>query len=140
MHLMSFNRKLRDLREEQQLSQTELGKAISVNKSYVSAWETGKGKPSFDNLIALSKFFRVSVDYLVFDNVPREGVEAINDFQLYEYFRKAETLPEEVKQAIKEILDSVVFKHKVSQIPEAKPFPKEDEQRRALRKVAGKHH
>jgi len=138
MHLMSFSLKLRGLREERQMSQSELGKAIGVNKSYVSAWETGKGKPSFDNLLALSKFFGISLDYLAFDNVPREGVEAINDFELYQYFRKAESLPTEVQQAIKEILDSIVFKHKVNQIPEAKPFSKKPEQQQPLRKVAGK--
>ncbi len=131
---MTFGQKLFQLRKERDLTQDEVGKATGVYKSQVSNWEKDKEKPSIDSIIALAKFFGVSTDYLLFDNVPREGVEAINDFELYEYFRKTETLPKEVKQAIKEIIDAVVLKYRINQMPEAKPTPETG----TLRKVAGK--
>jgi transcriptional regulator with XRE-family HTH domain len=136
---MSFSRKLRDLRREKELTQAEIGDAIGVHKRIVSTWENERVVPSLGSLMALSKFLRVSMDYLMFDNVPREGVEAINDFELYEYFRKAESLPTEMKQAVKEILDALVVKQKVKGIPELDTLQvqKADESR-SLRKIAGR--
>jgi len=136
---MSFGAKLFELRKERNLTQDEVGKAIGVYKSQVSNWEQEKDKPSLENLISLAKFFVVSTDYLLFENVPREGVEAIKDFELYEYFRKTEALPEEDRQAIKKLVDAIVFKQKVNEIPESKPSSAAKRtQSPPLRKLAGK--
>lgn len=120
---MNFGEKLAAVRKERGYSQAEAAKAIQVEKSRISNWENNKGKPTLDNIMALSKFLGVSIDYLVFENVPQEGVEAINDFELYEYFRKTENLPPEKKQAIRDHVDALVFKEKIKQIPES-DFPK----------------
>lgn len=137
---MSFGQKLLELRKEKDFSQAEVAKTIGVDKSQVSLWENDKIQPSIDSVIALSKLFAVSVDYLVFDNVPREGFEAINDFELYESFRKTETLPTEDREAVKRIVDGLVFKRKVNEIPEGKAPAKPGEAKSSapLRKVAGK--
>lgn len=135
---MNLTQKLFELRKERNLSQDDVGKAIGVYKSQVSNWENGKDKPSLESVVGLAKFFKVSTDYLLFENVPREGVEVINDLELYEYFRKAETLPEEDKHAIKKVVDAIVFKQKVNDIPESKPTRTKQTQTAPLRKVAGK--
>ncbi len=76
---MSFKQKLVELRKERKVSQDDVAKAIRVSKSQVSNWEQGKGNPSLENLLGLAKLFAVSTDYLLFDSVPREGMEVIND-------------------------------------------------------------
>jgi transcriptional regulator with XRE-family HTH domain len=134
---MNLSKKLFDLRKERNLSQDDVGKAVGVYKSQVSNWENGKDRPSLENVVGLARFFQVSTDYLLLENLPKEGVEAIKDFELYEFFRKAEALPEEEKITIKKVVDAVVFKQKVNDIPEAKPSPPRQAQP-ALRKVAGK--
>ncbi len=85
----------------------------------------------------MSKLFGVSVDYLLFDNVPREGVAAINDIQLYEYFLKTEALPNEKKQLIKDLINAVVFRERVKEMPEAQ-IPEVQSKSSALRKFSGK--
>jgi len=97
---MTFAQKLAGIRKERGFSQAEVANAIKVEKSRVSNWENNKGKPTLENVMALAKFLGVSIDYLVFENVPQEGVEAINDFELYEHFRKTETLSPERKETI----------------------------------------
>lgn len=47
---------------------TELGMAANS----LSDWKRGKGKPSFDALANLSKFFNVSVDYIMFGQTQKE--------------------------------------------------------------------
>jgi transcriptional regulator with XRE-family HTH domain len=141
---MNVARKLHDLRKEKDLTQAEVAKAVGVHQRHVSSWETGKTMPSLETLLKLSKFFGVSIDYLVSDNIPREGVEAINDFDLYETFKKTEALPKEKRDEVRDIVDALVFREKVKNIPEADlpvqsdaPKPEKTETR-SLRKVAGK--
>lgn len=139
---MNFGEKLRTIREERDLSQADLAKAVGVHQRHVSAWENGINKPSLDNIMHLSKFFGVSIDYLVFDNVPREGVEAINDFELYKKFRETEKLSQEDRKVIGEMVDAFLFKLKVKDMAlGGSPAIRETEAARktpSLRKVAGK--
>lgn len=56
---------IKDLRESQEMSQYELAKALQVSQSAIAKWELGKTEPTASALIALSKFFDVSTDYLL---------------------------------------------------------------------------
>ncbi|MGN0961443.1 MAG: helix-turn-helix domain-containing protein [Christensenellales bacterium] len=60
----SFGKRLRDLRIEKGIGQVELAKAIGVGKSIISLWELDSCEPTLSKLIALSKYFGVSIDYL----------------------------------------------------------------------------
>ena len=54
-----------ELRKEKNLTQKELAEKINVSDKAVSRWETGKGFPDVNSLLALSNFFRVSVNELL---------------------------------------------------------------------------
>lgn len=56
---------IKDLRESQELSQYELAKALQVSQSAIAKWERGKTEPTASALISISKFFKVSTDYLL---------------------------------------------------------------------------
>lgn len=60
-----FAKRLRDLREKNNLQQKELAKELDVLEATISMWETGKRVPYSDMLIKLANFFDVSVDYLL---------------------------------------------------------------------------
>lgn len=57
--------RLKRLRKEKKLTQTELGKIINVTKVSISGYESGDRTPDTDNLRRLSDFFGVSSDYLL---------------------------------------------------------------------------
>ena len=61
----TFSVRLKELRREYGVGQVELAKNIGGSKGIISLWENGLREPSMSNLIALAKFFSVSVDYLV---------------------------------------------------------------------------
>lgn len=61
----SFANRLKELRSEKQVGQTELAKAIGVSNGTISLWENGLREPTLTNLLALAKYFKVSLDYLV---------------------------------------------------------------------------
>lgn len=62
---LTFGEKLRLLREEKELNQTELGNALNMTQRKISYMENGKYEPGLDDLKALCRFFHVSADYLL---------------------------------------------------------------------------
>ncbi len=63
--MVKFSERLKELRIEKGVGQIELAKAIDVSKGIISLWENDLREPKLSNLVALAKFFDVSVDYLV---------------------------------------------------------------------------
>ncbi len=59
-----FGERLRELRIERQVGQVEFAKAINVSKGIISLWENGLREPKLSNLIAISAYVKVSIDYL----------------------------------------------------------------------------
>lgn len=57
--------RLKQLRKEKKLTQSELGNIINVSKVSISGYESGDRSPDTDNLRRLADFFDVSTDYLM---------------------------------------------------------------------------
>ena len=62
---MEFKERLKELRREKNVTQTDISKILNVSKMAVSHWEKGNSEPSIEQLKILAKYFDVSVDYLV---------------------------------------------------------------------------
>ena len=62
---LTFAEKIRLLREEKELNQTELGLAVGMTQRKISYLENGKYEPSLEDIRALCRFFHVSADYLL---------------------------------------------------------------------------
>lgn len=61
---MQCNR-MRDLREDAELSQTELAEALGIAQTTYSGYERGFREPSLDMLCRIADFFHTSTDYLL---------------------------------------------------------------------------
>ncbi len=59
-----FGERLRALRQEKGIGQVRLAKELDVGKSVVSLWELGRCEPTLSKLVAIARFFGVSIDYL----------------------------------------------------------------------------
>ena len=57
--------KIKELRENAGYSQSQLAKKLDVTRSSVNAWEMGLSMPTTQYVVALSKLFHVSSDYLL---------------------------------------------------------------------------
>ncbi|MBR2056634.1 MAG: helix-turn-helix transcriptional regulator, partial [Clostridia bacterium] len=53
------------LREGAGIGQVKLALYLGVSKGIISLWENEKREPTMSYLIALAKYFDVSIDYLV---------------------------------------------------------------------------
>ena len=66
---MLLGEKLRKLRIARQLSQEQLADKLQVSRQAISKWELGESIPDTENLILLSKFYGVSIDYLLLNEL-----------------------------------------------------------------------
>lgn len=57
--------RIRYLREQNRLTQTELAKRLGITRSSVNAWEMGISVPSTQYVVELAEIFKVSTDYLL---------------------------------------------------------------------------
>ena len=64
--------RLLELRREKEWSQRETAKRLFVSQGTYNNWENGKTQPSIEQLIALSKLFDVSIDYIVGNSADME--------------------------------------------------------------------
>ena len=62
---MDYRQRLREVREDRDLSQTEVGKIINKSQQGYSHIENGRSELKIDDLIALCKFYNLSADYLI---------------------------------------------------------------------------
>ena len=66
---MAIGQKIMKLRSEMGLSQEELAEKLGVSRQTVSKWELDQAFPQLDKIIFLSRFFRVSTDDLIVDDI-----------------------------------------------------------------------
>ncbi len=85
-------------RRAHDMNQNDLAEALFVTRQAVSKWEIGKGLPSIEILLALTKLFNISIDSLL---------EA-SDINQYDYKDMLATYPRE----------SVVYKFLESDTPD----------------------
>ena len=62
---MEFGEKLQMLRKARGWSQEELAQQINVSRQALSKWESGASIADTENVVALSRLFGVSTDYLL---------------------------------------------------------------------------
>ncbi|MEE1245472.1 MAG: helix-turn-helix transcriptional regulator [Acutalibacteraceae bacterium] len=58
-------KRIRDLREDKDLNQTEIAKMLGMSQTGYSKYETGENDIPTSVLIKLSDFYSVSIDYLL---------------------------------------------------------------------------
>ncbi len=62
---LSFGEKVRNLREDRDMNQTQLGASLHMTQRKLSYIECGKSEPSVEDIIAFCHYFKVSADYLL---------------------------------------------------------------------------
>lgn len=109
---MAINDRIRQLRQEKQWTQAQLGQKIGVHQKQVSAYERGANVPSTEVLINLAEAFNVSLDYLAFEAKGQAAKINIQDRDLLRRFEALDSLSEQDKTLAKQILDLLILKNR----------------------------
>ena len=62
---MNIHERIQQLRKEHNLSQEQLADRLGVSRQAVSKWESRQSLPDIDKIIAISRYFSVSCDWLL---------------------------------------------------------------------------
>jgi transcriptional regulator with XRE-family HTH domain len=80
--------RLRDLRKNKHLSQTQVAKRLSLTRASISGYENNLASPSIDVLVKLALLYGVTTDYIlgldnrkviVLDDISERDAEVITD-------------------------------------------------------------
>jgi len=79
---MQFKERLKQLRKSKKITQEQLAAVIGVERSTIGKYESTNTMPSNEILIALAKFFNVSVDYLLGNETGNSHLKYDNIFPI----------------------------------------------------------
>src|SRR5437762_3640819 len=100
MNYYSLSKRLAEVRDLANLSQTDLAKRLGISSSLVSHWESGIRVPSESQVMELSRALGVSLDYLLNAEVcPRFQFRAL----------KTKSPGEEVERVLKDASQQVYY-------------------------------
>lgn len=81
-----FGDRLKALRKERDLQQSQLGEIFGLSPSAIGSYERNLREPAYKHLCAFAKYFGVSLDYLLGQTDERITVEEFSRIQEFEYF------------------------------------------------------
>lgn len=104
--------RLLELRTENNLTQRAIAKLLNVSQGTYNNWENSNTQPSIEQLIQLSRLFKVSIDYIVRNSDDYGSMPSSNDLtaeqkKLLELF---DTLSPEGKTSLLSFLNAVARK------------------------------
>lgn len=113
---MDFNIRLKQLRHKHKLTQGELADILGLKPTAISNYESRRNEPSFDRLIALSKYFDVSCDYLLglSDAYLPVGGEVL-DKDIVDFFGIYQQLDPNSASEIKNYADYLLYKQQLKE-------------------------
>lgn len=130
---MRLGEKIKQLRKEKGFSQSVLEQRSGVNSKLLSKYENSRIIPTADTLKKIAEGLEISTDYLLFDNVPKNGLSPLKDLELFELFQEVEDMTQENKDMIKNLIGAVIVKNKVQNaLKPAHEVPWEDRMRKTL--------
>ena len=104
---------LRKAREEKNKTQVEVCRATGLSEKNLSCYETNKIIPPVDVLIKLSKYYGMTLDYLVLGEDVAEGVKGrIKDTAMFDLTNKIDEMSGKEKELTKEIMKYFVERNK----------------------------
>ena len=62
---MNYYERLKDIREDHDLTQSDVAQLLGTTRQQVSKWEIGAQMMGVDKYIKLAKYYNISVDYLL---------------------------------------------------------------------------
>ena len=112
---MSFGERLKKVRQEKGLSQSELGKMVDIHYTQIGRYESKGASPSAEVLKKLANKLEVSADYLMNGTLEQIADEVINDKALINQFNRIAKLNDEDRKVVVSLIDAFLFKQEMKQ-------------------------
>jgi len=113
---MGIGERIKDLRTQKKLTQTDLAKMVGLTYIQIGRYETEKSNPSSDILQKLAQVLDTTSDYLM-NGASDEVISAqLADKELLNQFKAVEKLSQEDKHLIKTFIDAFLTKRQIQKL------------------------
>lgn len=110
---MNIGLKLKKIRNLHNLSQAQLSEKIKVHTTNIARYETNKQTPTIEILKKIADFYDITIDYFISDNEEIKPASRIKDKKLLERFEAVESLKEEDKKTVIDLIDAFIAREKI---------------------------
>ena len=104
---MDFAQKLLNLRTQFGYSQEALAEKLNVSRQAISKWELGTTLPETEKVIAISDFFKVSLDYLLRGHIRMDSDESL-DRMVLRFLGSAQDMENIAEELIDIMQDGII--------------------------------
>lgn len=104
---MDFAQKLLNLRTQSGYSQEALAEKLNVSRQAISKWELGTTLPETEKVIAISDFFKVSLDYLLRGHIRMDSDESL-DRMVLRFLGSAQDMENIAEELIDIMQDGII--------------------------------
>ena len=100
---MEFSERLKNLRKQAHLTQTEVAEKLGISQQAYASWERGIKKPTQDNLVKIAQILNVSIDYLIGNSDESVKADELENVELI-FRMNSKGLTDEEKEIFKKEL------------------------------------
>ena len=113
LEMSDFASRLKQLRTQRGLSQTELAKKVGVHYNHIGRYERGQSKPAAETLTRLAESLGVSGDFLMEGRTDEAAKANFEDSELLIQFKEVQKLNETDKHLVKEFINAFLTKKRL---------------------------
>jgi transcriptional regulator with XRE-family HTH domain len=108
---MSFTEHFTALRKQRGLTQQQMAETVGIHLTQVKRYEAGDAQPSLDILKKIAVAFRVTTDWLIFEEGEREPPDELK----LKFEAIAQMDPEE-RRSVESLLDAMILKQQAKRL------------------------
>ncbi len=101
--------KLRKLRLQKGLKQSDLAKKLSLSSVRYNQYETGKRMPDYELLIKIADYYGVTLDYLLDRREIQLKENCMNDIESTSLIEKIYAADREMKSSVEQYLNFLIY-------------------------------
>jgi transcriptional regulator with XRE-family HTH domain len=113
--MADFPQRLRELRQQRQLTQIRVAELVGVGIRVYHRWENGNATPHFDALLRLADVLDISLDELT-GREPVNDDSTIHNRELHQLVRQVDQLSDDDQRALIAVMDGLVKRTQVSRV------------------------
>ena len=113
--MADFPQRLRELRQQRQLTQVRVAELVGVGIRVYHRWENGNATPHFDALLRLADVLDITLDELA-GREPVNDDSAIHNRELHQLVRQVDQLSDDDQRALIAVMDGLVKRTQITRV------------------------
>jgi transcriptional regulator with XRE-family HTH domain len=108
--------RIKDLRKQKNLSQSELADKVGISYAQIGRYETKGAQPPAETLKQIADALGVSPDFLIYGTSDQKAKTRLTDADLINQFKAIEGMEEDDRNVVKKLIDAFITKKQLQKM------------------------